>query len=72
MDTYRVGGSKYLKISWDEVEELVENLAGKIVSSYRFDLLVGVLRGGMIVVYLLTYQLNYLFYQIFYGIDDGI
>ncbi len=34
MDIYRVGESKYLKVSWDEVEELVENLAGKIVNSY--------------------------------------
>jgi len=54
MDIYRLGESKYLKVSWDEVEELVENLAGKIVSSYRFDLLVGVLRGGMIVAHLLS------------------
>jgi len=54
MDIYRVGESRYLKISWEEVEELVENLAGNILSSYRFNLLVGVLRGGMIVAHLLS------------------
>lgn len=54
MDIYRLGESKYLRVSWEELEELVENLAGEIVSSYRFDMLIGVLRGGMIVAHLLS------------------
>ncbi len=54
MDIYRLGESKYLKISWKMLEELVEELAEKIISSYRFDTLIGVLRGGMIVAHLLS------------------
>lgn len=54
MDIYVVGGSKYLKISWERLEELVERLADKIRRDYEFDVLVGVLRGGMIVAHLIS------------------
>lgn len=54
MDIYRIGESKYLRVSWERLEELVEDLAGKILSSYEFDILVGVLRGGMVVAHLLS------------------
>jgi len=33
MEILEVGGSKYLKISWRRLEELVEALAEKIVAS---------------------------------------
>lgn len=54
MDIYRLGESRYLKVSWKALEELVEDLAGKIISAYRFDTLIGVLRGGMTVAHLLS------------------
>jgi len=55
MEILEVGGSKYLKISWRRLEELVEALAEKIVaSSYTPDVLVGILRGGATVAHLLS------------------
>lgn len=54
MDIYRLGESKYLRVSWEKLEELVEDLAEEIMSKYEFDILVGILRGGMIVAHLLS------------------
>lgn len=54
MDIYRVGDTKYLKVSWPRLEELVEELSRKISRDYEFDMLVGILRGGMIVAHLLS------------------
>ncbi|HDJ67150.1 MAG TPA: phosphoribosyltransferase [Nitrososphaeria archaeon] len=55
MEILEVGGSKYLKISWRRLEELIEALAEKIIaSSYNPDILVGILRGGATVAHLLS------------------
>ncbi|MCS7126347.1 MAG: phosphoribosyltransferase [Aigarchaeota archaeon] len=54
MDTYRVGDLKYLKVSWNRVEELVEELSKKISKDYEFDILIGILRGGVVVAHLLS------------------
>ncbi|RLG01598.1 MAG: phosphoribosyltransferase [Thaumarchaeota archaeon] len=55
MEILEVGGSKYLKISWRRLEELVEALAEKIIaSSYTPDILIGILRGGATVAHLLS------------------
>lgn len=54
MDVFRVGETRYLKVSWEKLEELVERLAEKVSLTYDFDLLIGILRGGMTVAHLLS------------------
>ncbi|MEN2973953.1 MAG: phosphoribosyltransferase family protein [Candidatus Caldarchaeales archaeon] len=54
MDIYRIGDIKYLKVSWKRLEEIVEELSKKISRDYEFDLLVGILRGGLVVAHLLS------------------
>lgn len=55
MEILEVGGSKYLKISWRRLEELIEALAEKIIaSSFTPDILIGILRGGATVAHLLS------------------
>lgn len=59
MEIFEVGGHRYLKVSWNRLEELVERLAERVSKDGRPDLLVGILRGGMTVAHLLSDVLEY-------------
>jgi len=60
MKIFEVGGVKYLNLSWDDIQHLVESLADKIISSgYAPDVLIGILRGGMTVAHLLSDVLGF-------------
>jgi len=60
MRIFEVGDTKYLQLSWDEVQGLVEDLADRITrSGFSPDVLVGVLRGGMTVAHLLSDVLGF-------------
>lgn len=54
MKIFEVGGTKYLHLSWKDVEDLAEELAEKITADYKPDILVGILRGGATVAHLLS------------------
>ncbi|MCD6341507.1 MAG: phosphoribosyltransferase [Thaumarchaeota archaeon] len=59
MKIFEVGGFKYLQLSWEDIEGLVEELAEKIISDYTPDILVGILRGGVTVAHLLSDVLGF-------------
>lgn len=59
MEVFEVGGYRYLKVSWERLEELVEELAEKISVDYRPDILIGILRGGMTVAHFLSDIMGY-------------
>jgi len=59
MEIFEVGGFKYLKLSWSDLEELVDALAEKISKSYEPDILIGILRGGATVAHLLSDALGF-------------
>ena len=47
-------GQKFLTLSWEDIEELVDRLYLKLSSSYAPDVIIGIMRGGMIVANLLS------------------
>ncbi|MCD6420802.1 MAG: phosphoribosyltransferase, partial [Thaumarchaeota archaeon] len=60
MRIFEVGDTKYLQLSWEDIQKLVEDLADKITASkFSPDVLVGILRGGMTVAHLLSDVLGF-------------
>ena len=60
MRIFEVGDTKYLQLSWDDIQKLVEDLADKITASkFSPDVLVGIIRGGMTVAHLLSDVLGF-------------
>lgn len=54
MRIFEAGGTKYLHLSWRDVEELAEELADRVAEDYEPDILIGILRGGATVAHLLS------------------
>ncbi|MEM2494717.1 MAG: phosphoribosyltransferase [Nitrososphaerota archaeon] len=54
MDIIRAGDYQLLILSWKDIIKLVDKLTEKIISSYKPNTIVGVLRGGMIIANLIS------------------
>ena len=59
MKIFEVGGVKYLQLSWDDIDDLVESLGEKVSAEYNPDVMIGILRGGMTVAHLLSDVLGF-------------
>ncbi|MCS7142816.1 MAG: phosphoribosyltransferase [Aigarchaeota archaeon] len=49
-----IGKVRLLILEWRDVTDLIDELGERIEGSYRFDVMLGILRGGMIVANLLS------------------
>ncbi len=54
MDLRVVDGRQYLTLSWSDIEMLIDNLAKQVSSRYEPNMLIGILRGGVIIASMLS------------------
>ncbi len=50
----QIGGRSFLLLAWEDIMKEVEELAAMIENSYRPDMIIGILRGGLFVANLLS------------------
>lgn len=58
MSLRTIDGRRFLTLTWSDIESLVEKLSEKISKKFSPDVIVGILRGGMIIANLLSDFLN--------------